>query len=83
MMKKINLDTDHLDDPNYKMSHEEIAHYISQRVYNPCRTYGDFALQLFVEKTVLPDDCNSYSGDEMRVYILDFLNSCNYLKDGI
>ena len=56
------------------MKKEEIARIIADRVYFP-REDGTFeyAVQLFMEKVVLPDEVESWDAETMEKYILEFL----------
>lgn len=55
------------------MDNKEIAQRLAKIVYyNGCETDG-LAIQLFVERTTLPSGTRSYSQQELRDAIFDYL----------
>ncbi len=55
------------------LTNEQIAELIANEVYNPSMTETAFAFQLFVERMVCPPNCDAYSDDEMKKWILQKL----------
>ena len=55
------------------LTNKQIAELIAKDVYNPCMTETEFAFQLFVEHMVCPPNCDAYSDDEMKKWILQKL----------
>lgn len=52
----------------------DVAKSIAKQMANPTFTKKEYAVQLFLEALVLPNDCSSYSDDKLEEYILDFMN---------
>jgi hypothetical protein len=60
------------------MTNEEIAHHLSWICYNPNTNRRDmYAVQLFVEKLVLPDNVTSYARNLLEERIIEFLEAEN------
>ena len=57
------------------MTNERIAKQLARKVYGTQRNTTDEAVQLFVEKVVLPADCESYTEAELYEYILTKLEA--------
>jgi hypothetical protein len=55
------------------MKNEDIAKLLADHCYNPQNNDFGFAVQLFVEKTVLPENLKSYNKKQMEEYILNYL----------
>ena len=55
------------------LTNEQIADLIANDVYSPSTTATAFAFQLFVERMVCPPNCDAYSDDEMKKWILQKL----------
>jgi hypothetical protein len=55
------------------LTNKQIADLIATDVYNPSMTETEFAFQLFVERMVCPPNCDAYSDDEMKTWILQKL----------
>lgn len=73
-IKKVNLKQNNMANPE-KLSNEEIAKLVAEQVYNPGKGKVDFAVQLFVEETVLSDDCQGYTVEGLERRILAHLNT--------
>lgn len=73
-IKKLNLKFDNMKN-ELNMKNEEIAKLVAERVYNPGKSDTDFAIQLFVESTVLSDDCQGYTSEGLERRILVHLNT--------
>ena len=56
------------------MKNEEIAKLVAEQVYSPGKTRTDFAVQFFVENTVLSKDCQGYTVEGLERRILVHLN---------
>ena len=52
------------------MKNKKIASLVANYVFNTSTTDRDFAVQLFVEKLVLPEGCESYSIGVLKEAIL-------------
>ena len=57
------------------MKDKTIARLIAEKVYNPCRDDTDFAIQLFIERTVIPHGIDSYTADDVKKWILEKFES--------
>jgi len=56
------------------MKKEDIARIIADRIFFPLEdgTF-EYAVQLFMEYVVMPDETDSWDAETMEKYILDFL----------
>ena len=52
---------------------EEAAELIAKATHNPTKTRSEFALQLFIEELVLPKNCKSYTEDDLKCHLLEFM----------
>jgi hypothetical protein len=61
--------------PNNEMNltDRDVATILAKKIFYTNTKKEDFALQLFIEQLVLPEDCNSYGLDELTEYIMDFM----------
>lgn len=61
--------------PNNEMNltDRDVAKLIAAKVYNPNLKKDEFALQLFIESLVLPENCSSYDEEGLTEYIMDFM----------
>lgn len=58
-----------------RLKNQEIAKLLAKEIFKPRDEDSvTFALQLFVETAVLPDDITGYFEDEIEDYILAYLN---------
>ena len=64
-----------MGNPKVRLANDEIAKLVAREVYNPGRSNTDFAIQLFVESTVLSDDCQGYTMEGLERRILAHLNT--------
>lgn len=55
------------------MENEKIAELISKKIYNVAKDETDFAIQLIIEKLIIPDDVKSYTADDAKKFILKSL----------
>ena len=53
------------------LTDEEVAYAITRTVLH--RELNAFAIQLFIEQLVVPEDVNSYSEEELYNYLLEFM----------
>ncbi|MER2005958.1 MAG: hypothetical protein ABS939_00780 [Psychrobacillus sp.] len=56
------------------MKNEEIAKLLGNHCFNANTSDLDYAVQLFIEKVVLPKEVDGYNAEEMGKYILAYLN---------
>lgn len=67
-----------------KITNEEIAERVARVVYKSKEEKSDdFAVQLMVEKLLIPVEIKSYSKKEVKQWILDVLNVEDNLKANI
>ena len=52
------------------MENNKIAKLVSKKLYNPTVGETDFAIQLLIEKLVLPNDTIGYTDVTLEKYIL-------------
>jgi hypothetical protein len=58
------------------MDNKEIAMLLARETFKPHKEHSiGYAIQLFVEKTVLPDEIDAYNVEEIEKYILKFLET--------
>jgi hypothetical protein len=55
------------------MENKKIAELVAKKIYNFTENETDFAVQLLVEKLVMPDNVNSYTAADAEKYILGAL----------
>lgn len=58
------------------MDNNEIASLLARETFKSHKEHSvEYAIQLFVEKVVLPDEVDSYSTEEIEKYIIKFLGT--------
>lgn len=57
------------------MTNEKIAKILSKHCLKPNLNERDFAIQSFVEKSVLPEKVQNYTEETLEKYILEHLNT--------
>jgi hypothetical protein len=56
------------------MDNQEIAKRVTNMIFKPKEEESDlFAVQLFVEKVVLPNNVNTYTKNELESRIINYL----------
>lgn len=55
------------------MENQKIAELVSKKIYNVSETETDFAVQLLIEKLIIPEDVKIYTTDDAKKYILEAL----------
>ena len=56
------------------MNNQEIAKKVTNIVFKPKEEESDlFAVQLFVEKVILPNNINTYTKGELEIRIINYL----------
>lgn len=56
------------------MTNERIAQLVGDFCFYPTKNEREFAIQLFIEKTILPSNCEKYTAETMGEFILKFIN---------
>jgi hypothetical protein len=56
------------------MENKKIAKLVAEKIYGVSQNETDFAVQLLIEKLVIPDNISSYTAAEAENYILNTLN---------
>jgi hypothetical protein len=56
------------------MENKKIAELVANKIYGIPDTETDFAIQLLVERLVIPENVNSYSVNDAKNYILNALS---------
>lgn len=55
------------------MENEKIAELVSKSIYDVAKNETDFAIQLLVEKLLIPYNIKSYTANDAKKYILEAL----------
>jgi hypothetical protein len=62
------------------MENKKIAELVSKKIYGVAQNETDFAVQLLIEKLVIPDNINSYTAADAEKYILGALSGNNQIS---
>ena len=62
------------------MENKKIAELVSKKIYGVPQNETDFAIQLLIEKLVIPDNINSYTEVDAEKYILGALTKNNQIS---
>ena len=62
------------------MENKKIAELVAKKIYEVSQNETDFAVQLLIEKLVIPDNINSYTEADAEKYILGTLTKNNQIS---
>lgn len=62
------------------MENKKISELVSKKIYDVVQNETDFAVQLLIEKLVIPDNINSYTAADAEKYILGALTRNNQIS---
>lgn len=64
------------------LTKEEIAKLMTELIFKNNITKKEYALQVFMEALILPEDVTTYGEETFEKYLLDFMGNKNKIKFG-